>query len=155
MKLVIAGIDKTNGIGYNGTIPWDLPGDRRLFRNLTMNGIIVMGRKTWESLPVKPLPGRINVVITTHSLDEYPNVETYQSAEAFANAYYHRENVWVIGGAELVKALDPYIKEIFYTRVYTDTECDTFLNINFGRLVTTSPSRLENGLVYRYEHYTR
>ena len=155
MQLVIAGADKTNGIGYKGQIPWDLPGDRRHFRNLTMSGVVVMGRKTWESLPMKPLPGRINIVITTRPLAEYPTVETYPSAEACAKAYFHRENVWVIGGAELAKALDPYIKEIFYTRVYTDAECDTFLNINFGQLNFATSMYTENGLTYRHECYTR
>ena len=78
MKLILA-CDLNGGIGYKNKLPWYIPLDLKRFKNLTQNGVVVMGRKTWESLPKKPLPKRVNVVVskTLQPLDEaivLPNI---------------------------------------------------------------------------------
>ena len=65
MNIVIVALDTKSGIiGVNNTLPWNIPKDLALFKALTINNTIIMGRLTWESLPVKPLPNRHNVVIS-------------------------------------------------------------------------------------------
>ena len=63
MRLILA-CDLKGGIGYQNKLPWHIPLDLSRFKSLTKNGVVVMGRKTWESLPKKPLPNRVNVVIS-------------------------------------------------------------------------------------------
>ena len=62
--IIIAAIARNGIIGRDNTLPWRLPSDLKRFRKLTTGQAIVMGRKTWESLPLKPLPGRLNIVLT-------------------------------------------------------------------------------------------
>ncbi len=84
-------------IGLNGTIPWHYPADMKRFKRLTLSSTVIMGRKTWESLPCKPLPQRRNVVITRHELE---GVETYASiGEVLSN--HQGRPVWFIGGARI------------------------------------------------------
>lgn len=66
---VIMSVDENNGIGYDNSIPWRFPSDMARFREKTKNKIIIMGRKTWDSLPIKPLPNRFNIVISSNWLD--------------------------------------------------------------------------------------
>lgn len=83
-------------IGKDGTLPWHYSADLKRFKRLTMGATIIMGRKTWESLPKKPLPGRRNVVITRSDI---PDAECFRGIEeALANCM---GNVWLIGGAQL------------------------------------------------------
>jgi len=89
-------------IGRDGGIPWHYPGDLRRFKRLTLGHTVVMGRRTWESLPGRPLPGRRNLVLTSHSLD---GVECFRSlAEAVPTV---EGELFFIGGAQLYReALD-------------------------------------------------
>lgn len=64
MFSIIVAADINNGIGKNGKLPWNIPDDLRIFRTITTNSTVIMGRKTWESLPVKPLKNRHNIVIS-------------------------------------------------------------------------------------------
>ena len=113
----------SNGvIGANGALPWRIPEDMRRFKALTMGKPCIMGRKTWDSLPKKPLPGRTNIVVTrdtkfaadgaviVHSLDEA------LSRAASENP----EEIMVIGGAEIYKATLPRATRIYLTEVEGD-----------------------------------
>ena len=71
--------DVKRGIGTNGKLPWHIPEDLKNFKKITSNATIIMGRKTWDSLPVKPLPNRRNIVLSkTKNL----NIETFSSYES-------------------------------------------------------------------------
>ena len=85
-------------IGRAGEIPWHYPGDLRRFKRLTLGHTVVMGRRTWESLPGRPLPGRRNLVLTSRSLD---GVECFKSlAEAVPTV---EGELFFIGGAQLYR----------------------------------------------------
>ena len=82
-------------IGLNNKIPWHYSADLQRFKRLTRDSTVIMGRKTWESLPIQPLPERQNIVITRTNL---PDIECYPSlTQALANLQY--DDVWFIGGA--------------------------------------------------------
>jgi dihydrofolate reductase len=108
-------------IGANGTLPWGrLEGDLPRFKHLTMGKPCIMGRKTWDSLPKKPLPGRTNIVVTRNSAfaaDRAVRAASFEDALALASA----ENpaaIMVIGGAEIFAAALPYATTIELTVVY-------------------------------------
>eukprot|EP00002_Diphylleia_rotans_P004063 TRINITY_DN1291_c0_g2_i1.p1 TRINITY_DN1291_c0_g2~~TRINITY_DN1291_c0_g2_i1.p1 ORF type:complete len:486 (-),score=113.17 TRINITY_DN1291_c0_g2_i1:116-1573(-) len=144
--IVVAACHPSGGIGANGTLPWSLPGDLSHFKKVTSQtdqtnarNAIIMGRKTWDSIPPnrRPLPNRLNVIISSSLENEArdPNVEV---ARSFADALelvslgkYKREvdKVFVIGGAQVYSdALQsPHCKTIYLTKIFADIPCDTFL----------------------------
>lgn len=107
-------------IGVNGKLPWHLPGDLKMFRKLTLGKKVIMGRKTYESLPFYPnaLPGRENIVVSL----SLPESEHYRVArdidELLTECLNSDEEYWVVGGAELYEWFAPYADKIIHTRVY-------------------------------------
>ncbi len=103
MISLIAAVAKNGCIGKDGTLPWYLPEDLKRFRELTTGHVVIMGRKTWESIPGhrRPLSQRTNIVITRQN--DYAlatGVERYDSIDA-ALAAHGNEHVFIIGGAEI------------------------------------------------------
>jgi dihydrofolate reductase len=112
-------------IGRDGTLPWHLPADLRRFKALTMGSVMVMGRKTFESLPGL-LPGRRHVVITR---DQSWHTEGAETAHSVDEALGLAENgpVSVIGGAEIFKLFLPLADRIELTEVLADIPGDTIM----------------------------
>ncbi|MFZ2804200.1 MAG: dihydrofolate reductase [Patescibacteria group bacterium] len=103
MLTLIAAVSKNGCIGKDGTLPWRIPEDLKHFRQLTVGKVVIMGRKTWESIPEKfrPLPDRTNVVVTRQAGYAVPEgVKTYPSVIE-ALTWHAGDNVVVIGGAEI------------------------------------------------------
>ena len=119
LSLVLARAD--NGvIGRSGGLPWRIPDDMRRFKALTMGKPCIMGRKTWDSLPRKPLPGRTNIVVTR---DESFRAEVATVTRSLDNAIAQaeRENpseIMIIGGAEIYRAALPLANRIHLTEVH-------------------------------------
>lgn len=124
MKLIVA-CDPSGGIGYKNDLPWDtIPGDLERFKKLTTNKIIVMGRNTWESLPIKPLPNRQNFVVTSSS-DSLVGAVSVKDLTPFKN----NPNVWLIGGAKLIESNWDYINEVHLTKTFNRYTCDSAINL--------------------------
>jgi len=113
-------------IGSNGSIPWRLPEEQQHFKRLTMGGIVVMGRGTWESLPasVRPLPGRRNIVVTRQASYDAPGAEVVSSVED-ALKLAGDDDVWVAGGASIYEQALPFADRVVRTRVHVEAEGDT------------------------------
>ena len=94
MKGILVAVSPEGIIGKNNTIPWHYSADLKRFKRLTTGKTIIMGRKTWESLPVKPLPNRRNIVISRSSLE---NVDCFQSSDEALETC--EGDIWFIGGA--------------------------------------------------------
>ena len=118
----IAAMARNRVIGAAGAIPWHLPEDFRWFKRATLGGVVVMGRKTFESLG-KPLPGRRNVVISRTS--HFEGVEMLPSFEALDERAYAPAPVWVIGGGVLYERALPVCSELFLSLVAAEPEGDT------------------------------
>lgn len=117
------------GIGKNGELPWPKNSDDlKWFKECTTDSVVVMGRKTWDSLPKKPLPNRFNIVITTQLMEQEVNM-TPMLLEFFKSnyAYFSNQNIWIIGGAQLLEQLLPYCDELWLNNVEGDYQCDIFL----------------------------
>lgn len=127
--LVLAMAD--NGvIGASGTIPWRIPEDMKRFKALTTGKPIIMGRKTWDSLPRKPLPGRTNIILSRDQSFEPEGAvvcETWMEAFEIAKeqaADDGAEEVCVIGGRALFELALPKAKRLYLTEVAAEVEGD-------------------------------
>jgi|LakMenEpi03Aug12_release.lakeMendotaPanAssembly.Ray.scaffolds.fasta_scaffold186602_3 dihydrofolate reductase len=127
MKLILA-CDPNGGIGYQNKLPWtNIRGDLPRFKRLTDGQNVIMGRNTWDSLPKKPLPGRLNFVVSSSELEaEHHNVIRVPDME-----FNQPDDVefWIIGGARLVETSWKNINEIHLTKVYDHYACDTFIDL--------------------------
>ena len=126
ITLVVA-IAENGVIGRDGGLPWRLPTDLQRFKATTMGKPIVMGRKTWESFPRHPLPGRHNIVITRDVGYEAAGADVVLSlAEALALAGSGRpEQICIIGGGEIYAQALPMADRLDVTHVLTEVEGDT------------------------------
>ncbi len=122
VTLVVARAD--NGvIGRDGKLPWRLPADLKRFKALTMGAPMIMGRRTFESLPGL-LPGRRHVVLTRDADWRAPGVEIAHSIEE-ALALAGEGRVSVIGGAEIFRLFEPFASGVELTEIHADVEGDT------------------------------
>ena len=94
MKGILVAVSPEGIIGKNNSIPWHYSADLKRFKRLTTGNTVIMGRKTWESLPIKPLPNRRNIVITRSSIEE---IDCFQSIDDALQTC--EGDVWFIGGA--------------------------------------------------------
>lgn len=168
--LIAAISKKKSGIGFQGGMPWTLRKDLRYFNKITTNqdnklsNVVIMGRKTWESLPEKyrPLPNRINVIISSRDL-QYPDTivcRTLTEALGYLETYVYinPEGTFVIGGemlyAEAIK--HPECDKIYLTEIYKDYECDRFfpkIDVDKFSIISVSKFEEEKGLHFRYLVY--
>ena len=119
MIALIAAIDKNNGIGYKNELLYNIPEDRKLFRDLTLGKVVIMGRKTWLSLPRKPLPGRTNVVVSRHTISLRKALELYKD-----------KDICIIGGGKVYKQAMRYADELSLTVIHDDKKkADTFFPV--------------------------
>lgn len=127
---IIYARDLDHGIGKDNDLPWPrLPADMRHFRNLTKAGqAVIMGRKTWESLPAdnQPLPGRLNIVLSRNADFKAEGAEVHSSLEAALGAHPNEE-LFVIGGAALYREAMPLANVIYETVVNAAYRADTTL----------------------------
>ena len=151
MLSIIVAVAENNVIGSNNSMPWHLPDDLKRFKEITMNNTIIMGRKTFESLP-KILPGRQHIVLTkdkdytvdsdqvtiVHDLNEI--IEKYSNSE---------EEAFIIGGGKIYDLTYPYCNKLYLTKVKSLFKGDTYFpDINFHdwKVIYSSGEKIE------YEH---
>lgn len=116
-------------IGINNTLPWHLPEDMAHFKQQTAGGTVIMGRKTWDSLPprFRPLPGRANVVVTRQTDWQADGaIVAHSLANAVALAAAQGQPVWVIGGAEIYAQALPLAQQVVVTEIAQDFAGDAF-----------------------------
>ena len=125
---LLAAVARGGVIGRDSGIPWRLPEDMRRFRTLTMGHPVVMGRRTWESLPdqFRPLPGRGNVVVTRNSDWSAQGADRAGSIEDALRLLEGEATVFVIGGGEIYAAALPSADELLLTEIDAEIEGDTY-----------------------------
>lgn len=119
-------IAQNNAIGCENKLLWHIPGDLKRFKEITMGHTIVMGMSTYHSLPVKPLPGRRNIVMTRKQDIELPGCEIANSLEMALDMLDQDKENFIIGGAQIYEAFMPYVDKMIITIVHRDFEADTF-----------------------------
>lgn len=114
---IIAAVDRHLGIGYQNQLLFWLPNDLKRFKALTTGNTIIMGRKTFESLPKGALPNRRNVVLSSRSDASYPGAEVFSSLEEALRSCGPDEHVYIIGGASVYLQALPLADELCLTEV--------------------------------------
>ena len=124
MKAIVCYDKKTKGIGCSGKLLFDIKEDLEYFKGITAGKIVVMGNITYQSLPLKPLPNRINIVITKYpEMSQSANGEIYMHLPTFLKMIENMDNtdnIFVIGGGQIYKALLDKCDYIYATEVYTN-----------------------------------
>ena len=127
MISAIVAVDNNWGIGFNGDLLEHSPEDLKYFQELTSGNVVVMGYKTWESLPKKPLPNRKNIIITTKAISD-PNASfwSYEFTEAFLKTRKDL-NFFIIGGGQIYEKLLPLCDRVYVTKIFKDhDQVDTY-----------------------------
>ena len=163
MISAIVAMDENNGIGFNGQLLEKIPEDLRRFKLLTQEKIVVMGRKTWDSLPKKPLPDRLNIIISNKikiidTLTISMNIEEIKSR--LKRALKDQDEEWfIIGGGQIYNELLPFCDRIYITKIYKKYEnVDTYFpNIDEQKwnIVHQSEILTYNNLQYQFLTYDR
>ncbi|MCR4338144.1 MAG: dihydrofolate reductase [Candidatus Omnitrophica bacterium] len=171
---LIVAVDQKFGIGKDGLLPWSLPGELKHFKNITTTtkdpqkkNVVIMGRRTWESLPEKfrPLPQRINIVLSRQEKIEFPEgvrkfIQLEDALEYCEQNLQGRiENIFIIGGAQVFQQSMAYpaCSQIHLTRIHQDFHCDTFFPQDFShfRKISDSETMVEKGIPYSFEQHLR
>ena len=161
---IISAMDENRGIGKNNALPWHLSADLKHFAEITKGGVVIMGRKTWESLPepYRPLPGRLNIVVSrspqdlpegtllAHSLDEALTLGDQAAPE---------KKIFVIGGATLyAEAIQhPACEELLLTEIQGTFDCDAFFPSIPSEFKKRQEAEIEeeNGIRFSFVRYAK
>ena len=121
----IAAMARNRVIGRDGKIPWHLPEDFRWFKQTTLGHVLLMGRKTFESIG-RPLPGRLTIVVSRGSPIATPGVLTIADLDAFRPEDYAPREVWVAGGVEIYRQMLSRCSDLYLTQLQKNAEGDAF-----------------------------
>lgn len=130
---MIYAIDNENGLGKDNKLVWHLKEDLKHFREVTTDSIVIMGRNTFDSLNCKPLPNRINVVIT-HNPTDFANTyhvigsDDLEYTIQLYSKLYPNKKIFIIGGATLYTQAYDLCRYVYETRIDTICNCDRFLS---------------------------
>jgi len=156
---IIAAVSINNVIGNNNKLIWKLSNDLKRFKNLTTNHSVIMGRKTFESLP-NPLPDRNNIVITRDTNYSKPNIQVCSSIENAINLTKTDTQPFIIGGGEIYTQTINIVDKIELTRVHEEFDGDAYfpeIPLDIFELINEENynSDLENEFDYSYLTYKK
>ena len=162
MISAIVAVDNNWGIGFEGQLLEHLPPDMEYFKELTTNHTIMMGKKTWNSLPSHPLPKRANIVITHtgHQDSEMTSFVPMEDAISRIQNWYDDEELFIIGGGSIYKQLLPLCDRVYVTQILKSHEnVDAYFpNLDKSKeweIDTCTELREYNGILYAFLTYER
>jgi dihydrofolate reductase len=160
MISIIVAIDQNNAIGFNNRLLCHLPNDLKYFKRITSGHPVVMGWNTYNSLPIKPLPNRKNIVICDLLNVSTPGCILVSSIEEACTNCDVAEESFVIGGAMVYRQMMPLAQKLYITRIHHSFEADVwFPEINAGEWQQQSAEWNESDekhlYAYSFEVYTR
>jgi len=166
---MIVATDSCQGIGKDNKLPWSIPSDMAYFKRVTTTTIdpsrqnaVIMGRKTWESIPEKyrPLPNRYNIVLSRekgYQAEGAVVCDTIDNALLQADKFLV-ENIFIIGGGAIYEqaVMMPNCVKLYITEIQKDYQCDTFFtkSLDYQRK-STSSTQLYGGVSYTFSTYER
>ena len=154
---LVAAVARDSGIGHRGELLTRIPEDLRRLKRLTLGSPVVMGRKTWESIG-RPLPGRLNIVVTRDAAWRAEGATPVTSLEAALSAASGAERVFVLGGAEIYALALPLADELELTEIDAEFPADTFFpawNRADFRQTSREAHATPEGLRYAFVTYRR
>lgn len=161
MVSIIVAIANDGAIGRNGDLICHISADLKRFKELTMGNTILMGRKTFESLPKRPLPGRKNVVITRNCVYNPEGAIVFDDLEKALNTLGSEENIFIIGGGEIYRQSIRYADRLYVTHIdVSATDADTFfppIDSSVWTIENESETFTDtkSGITYRFIDYRK
>ena len=151
---IVVVVDENNGIGKDGDLLCHLPNDLKHFKKLTTGHTIIMGRKTFESLPKGALPNRINIVITSDNADNYPGCIVARSVDEAFLLTKKKDKVFIIGGGKIYNSTLYLANKLYLTRIHHRFEdADTFfpdIDFNNWELIEEEKHKADEKHLYDY-----
>ena len=159
MNLIVA-VSSNWGIGKDNGLLFNIPEDMKFFREMTMNKVVVMGRKTLESFPnQKPLPKRTNIVLSRNKDYAPEGVTVCHTPEKLLREIkkYNSEDVFIIGGEQIYRIMIPFCEKAYITRVHSEADADSFMP-DFDGLINweledRSPELSDNVYTFTFDLY--
>lgn len=156
---LIAALDENHCIGGGNQMLWHIPADFAFFKRYTLGKTVIMGRKTWESLPNKPLPERHNIVISRNNTLQPTGASCFTNLQVALNACADETEIVIIGGAQIYQQTLPLADELRLTEIHAHFEGDAFFP-DFDRNIWTEIERLpqtcaKSGLAFDFVHYRK
>ena len=159
MISLIVAVSEDWGIGKNNELLWHISEDLKRFKKLTLGKTVLMGKKTWESLPKKPLPGRKNVVITDNPSDTFEGAVTAYSIDDALGKCDTNEEVFVIGGGSIYRQFMTIADRLYITHVHLKAPADIYFpEIDRENWIVEHEEQAkdeEKGIPYTYTIYKR
>lgn len=177
MISAIVAVDANYGIGSKGKLLTHIPEDMKMFKKLTTNNIVVMGRKTYESLPKKPLPNRTNIIVTSQP-SNYPEFDinninnkvvacdmdditwVLNSIKKNKSLKNEDDDIYIIGGGQIYKKLLPFCERVYITKVFhaynnVDTYFPNIDEMSEWKMTSASEVKEYNGIKYQFCIYDK
>ena len=162
MISLIVAFAKNNVIGKDGKIPWNIEGEQSRFKELTTNNIVIMGRKTFEEIYQKlqkPLPNRINIVISKTKKYDFENCFTFDSLDAaldFCKKNYPQKDIFISGGASLYKDALPLVEKMYITEINLEVPGDTYFpNFSQDDFICQEETPVKSNIDFVYKTYRK
>jgi dihydrofolate reductase len=150
---IIVAIAENNAIGKNNELLWKLSDDLKRFKKITTGHTVIMGRRTFESLPNGALPNRDNLVISDIPGEIFKNCRMAYSIEEALTLCDEKEESFVIGGGMIYKQFLPHARKLYLTRVHKEFDGDTFFpEINYDEWKEISRERFSGSEKNEYPH---
>lgn len=159
MNMIVAAA-QNNAIGKDNKLLINLPTDMKFFKETTIGKVVVMGEKTFMSLPFRPLKGRTNIVLSNNANFKWENTIVVNTVDQLLHELkkYPTDEIFICGGASVYKLMMPLCKKIYLTRINFSPEADTFINApeenGFSLKVKGQPIE-ENGVTFSFDIYEK
>ena len=160
MISIIVAVSEDWGIGKDNELLWHISEDLKRFKRLTSGNTVIMGKRTWESLPKRPLPGRKNIVLTDKEDELIENSVTAYSIEDALGKCEKDEEIFIIGGGSIYRQFMPVADRLFITHVHKKAEADIYfpeIDLNIWEITEKEEFKTngENSIPYTYAIYER
>jgi dihydrofolate reductase len=154
---IIVAIAKNFAIGKDNKLLWHISADMKRFKRITEGHQVIMGKLTYESLPVHPLPNRKNIVISDNPLDSFEGCTTVYSIEEAVELCSEQEESFIIGGGSVYRQFLPLCNKLYLTLVNKDFEADTFfthLDLSQWHLIEREDHGPDENIDFSYSFIT-
>jgi dihydrofolate reductase len=160
MISIIVAVSEDWGIGKDNELLWHISEDLKRFKRLTSGNTVIMGKKTWESLPRRPLPGRKNIVLTDDPQEIIDGSVTAYSIKDALDKCEKNEEIFIIGGGSIYRQFMPVADRLYITHVHKKAPADIYfpeINLSIWEVVEKEEFRASenNSIPYTYTVYEK
>ncbi len=158
MISIIVAVSEDWGIGKDNELLWHISEDLKRFKRLTTGKTVIMGKKTWESLPRRPLPGRKNIVLTDNPKENIENAVTSYSIEDALSKCMPGEEIFIMGGGSIYRQFMPLADRLYISHVHKNAPADIYfpeIDLKIWKVAEQEEFVSDEGIPYTYTVYVR